>query len=159
MTRKSKAMLIGELISALRANQGATDKMDEAAARAMGVNRTDSRVIDVVQQRHRVAAGELARETALTTGAVTAVIDRMEKKGYLRRLTDPGDRRRVIVEMTELADERADHLYGPLADAALPMLNGFSSAELELITRFLRAGTDIVEGRAAAIRAELDGDA
>ncbi len=146
-----------ELIASMRANQNATDKMDEAAAHALGINRTDSRVLDVVQQRGRIAAGELARETAMTTGTVTAVIDRMERKGFLRRVTDPGDRRRVMVEMAEPGQERTGDLYGPLVDRALPLLKTFTAAELEAITRFLRTGTEIVESRAAEIRAELEG--
>jgi DNA-binding MarR family transcriptional regulator len=156
MSRRTKPDLIAELIHWVRANQAATDKMDDAAAQALGVNRTDSRVLDLIQQRVRIGAGELARQTALSTGTVTAVIDRMEKRGYLRRVDDPADRRRVMVEMTDLAYERADPLYKPLADRALPMLDRFTAAELETITSFLRTSTEIVEGRAAEIRAELD---
>lgn len=152
MTRKPKPQLIADLIAVSRANQNATDKMDEAAAHVLGINRTDSRVLDVVQQRGRIAAGELARETAMTTGTVTAVLDRMERKGYLRRITDPADRRRVLVEMTDLAEDRTWRLYGPLAERALPMLERFTIAELEVITKFLRASLDIVERRAAEIR-------
>jgi DNA-binding MarR family transcriptional regulator len=155
MSRRKKPDLIGELFHWVRANQAATDKMDDAAAESLGVNRTDSRVLDLIQQRVRVGAGELARETALTTGTVTAVIDRMEKKGYLRRVADPADRRRVTVEMTDLAYERADPLYQPLAERALPMLDRFTAAEIETIIAFLRSSTEIVEGRAAEIRAEF----
>ncbi len=141
-----------ELFAAVRANQNATDKMDEAAAHVLGINRTDSRCMDVVQQRGRIAAGELAAETALTTGTVTAVIDRLEAKGYFRRVTDPGDRRRVLVELTDLAQERAAELYGPLADRALPAIGSMTTDQLLTVIDFLERGTEIVERRAAEVR-------
>jgi DNA-binding MarR family transcriptional regulator len=153
----TKHELIAELIDALRANQLATDKMDEAAARGLGVNRTDARCLDIVERFGPIAAGELGREAGLSTGAVTAVIDRLVAKGYLRRVADPTDRRRVLVEITELMEERAGAYYGPLAAASVPMLSRFTVAELEAIVRFLRVGTEVVDARAAEVRAELDG--
>ncbi len=155
MTRKTKSELIEELIGAVRANQLATDKMDDAAARCLGVNRTDSRCLDVIERLGPVSAGRLATEAGLSTGAVTAVIDRLVAKDYLRRVPDPDDRRRVLVEITDLLEERAGHLYGPLAEESVPALSRYSVAELELITGFLRMGTEMVERRTAAVRAEL----
>lgn len=155
--RKTKAELIGELLAAVRANQNATDQMDDAAARGMGVNRTDSRCLDTIEQFGPITAGRLAEAAGLTTGAVTAVIDRLVAKGYLRRVADPTDRRRVMVEVTEELERRAGRYYGPLAAQAFPFLSRYSKAELELIADFLRASTAIVEKRVGEIRAEEDG--
>jgi DNA-binding MarR family transcriptional regulator len=152
-----KQELFAELIEAVRANQLASDKMDEAAARGLGVNRTDARCLDIVERFGPVSAGELAAEAGLTTGAVTAVIDRLVGKGYLRRVADPDDRRRVLVELTEELERRAGHYYAPLAERSVPLLSGFTIAELETIIRFLHGGTEMVERRTAEIRAELDG--
>jgi DNA-binding MarR family transcriptional regulator len=157
MTRPNKLQLIAELIEALRANQLASDKMDEAAARGLGVNRTDARCLDIVERFGPVTAGRLAAEAGLTTGAVTAVIDRLVEKGYLRRVADPTDRRRVMVELTDLLEERAGRYYGPLAEQSFPALSRYSVAELETVTKFLRMGTEMVERRSAEIRAELKG--
>jgi DNA-binding MarR family transcriptional regulator len=154
--RKTKPELIGELLAAVRANQNATDQMDDAAARGMGVNRTDARCLDLVEQFGPITAGRLAEGAGLTTGAVTAVIDRLVAKGYLRRVPDPADRRRVMVEITEQLEERAGRYYGPLAELAFPFLSRYSNAELELVADFLRASTEIVEKRAREVRAELD---
>ena len=81
MKPKKKSDLIEELVEAVRANQVATDKMDEAGTRALGVNRTDGRCLDVIQRAGRVSAGQLAEEAGLTSGAITAAIDRLEAKG------------------------------------------------------------------------------
>ena len=157
--RKTKSELIGELLAAVRANQNATDQMDDAAARGMGVNRTDARCLDTIEQFGPITAGRLAEAAGLTTGAVTAVIDRLVAKGYLRRVADPTDRRRVMVEVTEALEERAGRYYGPLAELAFPFLSGYSNAELETIAGFLRASTEIVERRAREVRAELAAEA
>jgi DNA-binding MarR family transcriptional regulator len=157
--RQSKAELIGELLAAVRANQNATDQMDDAAARGMGVNRTDARCLDLVEQFGPLTAGRLAEGAGLTTGAVTAVIDRLVAKGYLRRVPDPDDRRRVMVEITEKLEERAGRYYGPLAELAFPFLSRYTNAELETIAGFLRASTEIVEKRAREVREELAAEA
>ena len=155
MMAKTKAELMLELIEATRANQVATEKMDEAASRAMGVNRTDARCIHVIDRGGRLSAGRLAEEASLTTGAVTAVIDRLESKGYARRLPDPDDRRRVLVELTDLARERAWGLYGPLGERGRPHLERCSASELELLIDFMRLGTELNEERSAEVRADL----
>jgi DNA-binding MarR family transcriptional regulator len=158
MGRKTKRELVEELVQATRASQVATDKMDEAGGRALGVNRTDGRCLDLIQQAGRIGAGELAEWAGLTTGAVTAVVDRLEAKGYVRRVPDPDDRRRVQLEMTEAAQNRSWELWGPLAERGVPHLERLSVAELELLIAHMRFATQLNETRAAEIRAELEGD-
>lgn len=155
MTRKTKAQLFGELREAVRANQLATDKMDDAAARGMGVNRTDSRCLDIVERLGPVTAGRLAADAGLTSGAATAAIDRLVEKGYVRRVADPEDRRRVLIEKTAKLEAMAGRFYGPLAERSVPMIAGYSVAEVEAIIRFLRQGTEMVEQRVAELREEL----
>jgi DNA-binding MarR family transcriptional regulator len=130
--------------------------MDDAATRALGVNRTDGRCLDIVQRAGRISAGSLGEQAGLTSGAVTAVVDRLAAKGYLRRVADSEDRRRVLVELTPLAERRVAELWGPLAEG-MPRLARFSMDELEAVVAFLRIGTDVTERRSAQIRGDLDG--
>ena len=81
------------------ARRNATDRYDQAVADAIGINRTDMRCLDVIQREGPVPAGRLADETGLTTGAITTVLDRLERAGFARRTRDPADRRRVLVEL------------------------------------------------------------
>jgi DNA-binding MarR family transcriptional regulator len=155
MTRKTKSELVAELFEAVRANQLATDKMDDTAARGMGVNRTDSRCLDIVERLGPVTAGRLAADAGLTSGAATAAIDRLVEKDYVRRVADPADRRRVLIEKTEKLEELAGRFYGPLAERAAPLVARYSTAELEAIVRFLEMGTALVERRVAELREEL----
>jgi DNA-binding MarR family transcriptional regulator len=157
MTKPTKRDLIHELIAATRASQVATDKMDEAGSRALGVNRTDGRCLDVIQQTGRIGAGDLAERAGLTSGSVTAVIDRLEAKGLVRRVADPADRRRVLLETTELMERRATELWGPLAHRGIPQLERLSIAEIETVIGYMRVATELNETRAAEVRAELEG--
>src|SRR5260221_12352810 len=80
--------------------QDATDEVDEAAARRLGLNRTDLRCLSVLSQRDGLGASELAAAPGPTRGAMTTVLDRLEASGYARRAWDRQDRRPGRVEMT-----------------------------------------------------------
>src|SRR5262245_5647173 len=103
MSRDSKEKLIAEVAVEVRRHQIAQDTFDDVAAAFMGINRTDLRCMDIVDRGGRVTAGALARESGLSSGAVTTVIDRLEAAGYVRRVRDEADRRRVLVELTDAA--------------------------------------------------------
>jgi DNA-binding MarR family transcriptional regulator len=144
--RKDKKELIGELISEFRTSGNHDDAFDNLAARRLGVNETDLHCLNIIQNSGGVTAGQLAKEAGLTTGAVTGVIDRLERIGFARRVADPDDRRRVKLEVTPKFYSRAEKIWGPVAEdwsAALGRL--FSSEELNLILSFLRRTNDITE--------------
>src|SRR6266540_2243925 len=106
-----KRQIFEELIDEVRRSQNATDRFDHAVADAIGLNRTDMRCLDVIDREGPVTAGRLAEETGLTTGAITTVLDRLERAGHARRVRDPGDRRRVLVELTPEARRHAGSYY------------------------------------------------
>src|ERR1700739_1021801 len=87
-------------IDLVRRNQVLTQMLDEQAAVYLGINTTDGRALDVIDQAGRITAGDLARELRLSPGAVTTIVDRLEKAGYARRIKDADDRRRVLIEVT-----------------------------------------------------------
>ncbi len=147
--------LAERLSDAVRASQRATDEVDQLVSEILSVNRTDGRCMDVLDQLGRISAGELAAATRLSTGAITAVIDRLERDGYARRVPDPADRRRVLVELTPRARELTWELYGPLAEAAEPLIMGYTDAELELLIEFQRRGIELQEEMADRLRQKL----
>jgi DNA-binding MarR family transcriptional regulator len=102
-----------------------------------------------------MSAGELARQSGLTTGAVTAVIDRLERLEYVRRVADPADRRRVLVELTPRLQRMIEELMGPLGDAGFPLIDRYSDEQLELLIEFTRIGREIQERHAAWLRERL----
>src|ERR1700739_3830983 len=92
--------LYARLGDEVRANQRATDAVDELLAGALGIKRPDARCMDLLDQHGRMTAGELAEASRLTSGAITAVIDRLERAGIARRVPDPPARPRGLVERT-----------------------------------------------------------
>jgi DNA-binding MarR family transcriptional regulator len=152
LSREQRALALQRLVEAVRAAQSASDVMDEAFVNFVGINRTDGRCLDVVDQRGRITAGDLAREVGLTTGAVTAVVDRMEAAGLMRRGSDPEDRRKVVIELTPDAKSLAAEVYGPLADSARPYLEALSDQQVLTLIGFFETGRRINLEHAAAIR-------
>src|SRR5215218_212917 len=118
MSRETKQELGKELIRLAREHEAANEAFDEVAALKLGVNRTDLRCLNIVENQGPMTAGKLADLSGLTTAAVTAVLDRLERAGYARRVRDQKDRRQVIVELTPLLGERAGPIWGPLGEEA-----------------------------------------
>ena len=101
-----------------------------------------------------MTAGELAVESGLTTGAVTAVIDRLERAGFARRVRDERDRRKVKVEVTDLFYARAGEIWGPVAaEWQATMADRFSTAELATIVAFLEQVDELGQRHAARLAA------
>jgi DNA-binding MarR family transcriptional regulator len=144
--------LLGELSGAVRRDQRATVAVNEAANHLLGINGTDGRCLDILAQHGSLSAGELAREAQLTTGGLTAVIDRLERAGYARRAADPGDRRRVLVEITDRARELSWELFGPLAAASGPLLERYTDEQLTMLAEFHRIAAGMQERHADWLR-------
>jgi DNA-binding MarR family transcriptional regulator len=148
--------LQADLGDEVRANQRATDVVDELVSQLMGINRTDSRCMDILDQHGSMSAGDLAEASRLTTGAITAVIDRLERAGYARRVPDPSDRRRVLVEITPKAYEAAMELMiGPLQELYEPLAARYSDDDLRLLIDFARQGRQLQERHAEWLRERL----
>ena len=142
--KSKKQGLIGELISEFRTAGNQDSAFDNLAAERLGLNRTDLHAINTIENSGGLTAGELAAATGLTTGAVTGVIDRLERAGYARRVPDPADRRRVKVEVTPKFYARADKIWGPMAaDWTSRLGRRFSAEELERVTEFLRSTNEL----------------
>jgi DNA-binding MarR family transcriptional regulator len=142
--RKQKKDLIDELVSEFRISGNQDSAFDNLAAERLGVNRTDLHCLNIIENSGGLTAGELADEAGLTTGAVTGVIDRLERAGYARRVSDPADRRRVKLEVTPKFYARADKIWGPMAaDWESRLSRRFTAQELELVTQFLRATNEL----------------
>ena len=102
-----------------------------------------------------MTAGQLTEATGLSSAATTTLLDRLEGKGLVRRLRDAADRRKVIVEMTELGQRLSGEIYGPLAGAGAEMLEGYSDAELTLILDVLNTSREITDQHRARIQEKV----
>lgn len=138
MARKTKQGLTEELIELWRIAANHDVAFDRKAAQRLGVSDTDLHCLNIIESRSGLTAGELATESGLTTGAVTAVIDRLDRAGLARRVPDEHDRRKVLVEVTPEFYARAREIWGPVAaDWQWSISRRFSAEELTVIAAFL----------------------
>jgi DNA-binding MarR family transcriptional regulator len=146
--------LVDEVSVELDELRRAGDHPDEAVALQFGPNRTDLRCLGILYRRGRVTAGELAEESGLTPGAITTVLDRLERGGYANRVPDPADRRRVLVVSTVATREIGARIQGEVELASRRLLEGREAAELTCIRDFLRGTRSVYEAQIAALTAE-----
>jgi DNA-binding MarR family transcriptional regulator len=134
--RPVKSEAVQELMQALRRTSAETALLSELIAERIGINETDLKCLCLIDPGVEITAGELAGLTGLTTGAVTGLIDRLEKAGFVERDRDPGDRRKVIVRPLPESDVRIKPHFEALSQAMLALCAGYSDAELTLLKDF-----------------------
>jgi DNA-binding MarR family transcriptional regulator len=144
--------LLGEVQEAFRRHGQAGDTMDQAASEFLGVHRTDTRLLDVLHMSGGMSAGELARAGHLSPAAVTAALDRLEQAGYIRRVRDHADRRRVLVEVTDRVEQATQQLYGPLASAGDKLLERYTDDELRTMIDVMRESARLQLEQAERVR-------
>jgi DNA-binding MarR family transcriptional regulator len=126
----------------------------EAIAERAGINSTDLESLDILRREGPLTAGRLAELTGLSTGgAITALIDRLERLGFARREPDPNDRRRVLVQgVTAEAEREFGPLYAPLHQATSELAAQYNDAELALIHDFITRSNDLMLEQIARVR-------
>ncbi|MCL8537703.1 MarR family transcriptional regulator [Chryseobacterium gallinarum] len=120
--------------------------MHEAIARKAGLSNADHKYLGLILQYDTITAGEIAKLTGLTTGAVTGLIDRLEKKELLKRQFIREDRRKVIIIPDR---ENSMKLLGPIFDElqqkTIQLISTFSEAETDIIERYFKGATAIMK--------------
>jgi len=153
--QEPREVLTDDLFEEWRLLGAANDVADQAVADFLGINRTDARCLEIIERLGGATAGRLARESGLSTGAVTTVLDRLERAGLARRTSDPEDRRRVVVEITPAARQANEQLYRPLVAAATERMLRYSEEELALLREYHRASRELTEAHAERVRGLL----
>ncbi|VTR91062.1 family transcriptional regulator : MarR family transcriptional regulator OS=Brevibacillus panacihumi W25 GN=T458_09110 PE=4 SV=1: MarR [Gemmata massiliana] len=155
MAKPRAAELKAELVDALRRHSGVTVLFHAAVAERLGLGAADHKCLDLLMRLGPMTAGELAGHTGLTTGAITGVVDRLERVGYARRAPHPSDRRSVIVEPVQ---EKALADFGPLFEGiardTATMLDLYTVEQLTLIADFLVRADELATRHTTALRAK-----
>jgi DNA-binding MarR family transcriptional regulator len=143
---QNRRALLESLDRELRQASGLGVVFSETLARRLGLSPTDLECLDIVILGDRVTAGDLARATGLTTGAVTGIIDRLEKAGFARRERDSEDRRRVYVRGDPAAAHAAMPYYQSLSQAMAKMLERYSDDDIALLVDYFGRAREVMAG-------------
>jgi len=109
----------------------------QAIADELGLIPTDLKCLDAAHGERQLTAGRLAEITGLSTSATTAALDRLERRGFIRRIRDDYDRRRVFVVSTGQHEAETARLFSPLATATAAIMDHYDDEQLALIADFL----------------------
>lgn len=145
------AASIYDLMMAIRKFTRSTLILQHSIAEVMGLHVTDAECIDFLQEMGPSTAGDLAKATRLTTGAITNVIDRLERAGFVRRSPDPKDRRKVIVSFLPEKHTPAKIHYSALANAVQQLFSGYDEEQLKFLIRHTQALTEIYQAQTKSI--------
>ena len=147
--------LENEFLLAMRRAGAIMQLLGQVAADRIGINATDLNCLNIVALTGHMTAGDLARQTGLSTASITGVLDRLEEGGFVRRVRDPHDRRRVIVELAYGPGLREiGPTFGPVVKAWRAAAAEYSDDELRLLLGFQGKLEEIMRGQLARLRGE-----
>jgi DNA-binding MarR family transcriptional regulator len=142
------------LNEAARRHSTATVLFHAALAERLGLGGTDHKTADLIARHGPMTAGDIAELTGLTTGAVTGVLDRLERAGFVRRERDPDDRRRVVVRLVpdSAIMRRAAALFQSLGRSCAVAFADYDDQALALLLDFLRRAEQLMQRETAKLR-------
>ena len=139
--RQEIALLLRRLTVELQA-------VGQRFAELHGLNRTDVRalvaIMDAARADRSLTAGALGAAVDLTSASVTALVDRLERVGHVRRVRDEHDRRRVVLEISDTAMAAGGEFFGGLQRDLAGAMAGYTDEELDVVRRFLTEMTEVI---------------
>ena len=131
--KNSQEQLISNLIALIRKETRTATLFVQTVAENSSIHITDIRCLDFLTEAQSATAGDLAKVTGLTTGAITAVIDRMEKAGFIKRIADSNDRRKIIIKLLVKHPKHLQIARNLFANQMPKILSGYTSDEIVII--------------------------
>ncbi|WP_249167110.1 MarR family winged helix-turn-helix transcriptional regulator [Bradyrhizobium sp. JYMT SZCCT0428] len=153
---KARAALLQELEEAMRRSSAQGVIFGQTVANVAGISGSDLECLDFLNLEGRVTAGRLAEVTGLTTGAITGVVDRLEKAGFVRRERDETDRRKVFIATVPDSVAQIGRFYVPMQQAMHKLWSTYSEAELQLLLRFASESYKSVLEATEALKGLID---
>lgn len=148
-----RAALEAAIETSLREASGLAVLFSQAVADRVDMSPTDIEALDVLVRSGPITAGRFAELTGLTSGAITGLVDRLERRAYVRREPNPADRRSVLVCALDQAVDDLTPVYAGMRDATVAMLARYSDDELALILEFFNRATAVTNEQIARLRA------
>ena len=152
----ARAAMLQELEHAVRRSSAQGVIFGQTVANVAGISGSDLECLDFLNLEGRVTAGRLAELTGLTTGAITGVVDRLEKAGLVRRERDEADRRKVFITIVPENVAAIGRFYVPMQQAMHKLWGMYSDAELRLLLRFADEGYKTMLEATEALKAAVE---
>jgi DNA-binding MarR family transcriptional regulator len=152
----SRDELVAAVMRAMRKESSQAALFSQAVAERLGLAGTDVECLEVLGDEGRLTVGRLAEVAGLTTGSATRMIDRLEQAGFVHRVPDPADRRRVLVELVAGVDVKLQALHQPIAQAQRGVFSRYDDAQLQVLIDFLERSGEIARLETAKMREPSD---
>lgn len=146
--------LLEALTVAGRDNSNAAVMYHSAIGERIGLGMTEEKALDLLQRLGPLTAGEISQHTGLAPASVSGLIDRLERKWLVRRVRDPKDRRRVIVEINFERLAGFAELFEPLVEGLSDLYDRYTDEELAVILDFLTRATAVQRAATTGLTAE-----
>jgi DNA-binding MarR family transcriptional regulator len=142
---------------ALRDTSAQSVLFSQAVADRVGMNPTDLESLDMLVRNGPMTAGRLAEMTGLTTGAITGLVDRLERRGYARREPHPTDRRSILIQpLIENAERDLGPAYVTMSEAMDELMSRYDDADLATILDFMTRAATITAEQIGRLRSQAD---
>lgn len=136
MAKQSKAELVDQVILGARQYGISTVLFRNVVGERLGVNVTDMECLGLLFHKGIATPSELARHTGLSSGATTAMLDRLEKGGLIERQPNPDDRRGTLIVLLKSGAERVGPWFSSVRQAQNDLVSSYSVEQLEVISDF-----------------------
>jgi DNA-binding MarR family transcriptional regulator len=153
-TTKTRIQIVKGLDWRLRSFTTSAVLAANSVAQKVGMGMNELKCAEFLVRMGPMSAGKLAELAGLTTGAITGIVDRLEKAGWAKRVADPTDRRRVIVHPGPQDTATVDELYTDYMDSLSALLEDYSDSELVLITGFIDGLIQLNQEQAKRLHAD-----
>lgn len=149
-----RAELLDALIQEMPWYISAATRFQIAVADQLGMPLTDVHAIGALLEIGPAGVRRLADLMGMTTGAVTRLVDRLERAGYVRREPDPADRRRVVVQVVPERVADIGHYYEPIGERWQQQVSSYTDAQLRFLLDFLRQGREHAQAETTTLRTQ-----
>ena len=148
-----RSTLINEIVYTLGRELSTQTMMYHAAiAEKLGLNPTDHKALGFIDRAGSMTAGQLAELTGLTTGAVTGIVDRLEKAGFVQRIKVAHDRRQVIIQPIPERVQTIHHLFESIGKSISELTDRYSDRDLAIIHDYLAQSIRVVRAETMKLK-------
>lgn len=148
--------LLDELSRTIQREVQETVRFYGAVADQLDMHVTDLNCLGVLYDLGPSTAGELARRLDLTTGAITRVVDRLVRRGYVHRSADPADRRRVVIVIDDEATARVGAQFAGMAAQFEASVAAYDDEQIRFLLAYHRSAVEVTRAQTARLRSTLN---